>query len=145
MTNTSASTLDLANSKAALVLNRNLPPGQLANTAAVLATTLGQRHPELVGADQLDASGGWHLGITQMALPVLSLDSKGLNELRHKLWQAELTVVDVTKATTFTRSYEAYGQYLADNPHNQVQYQGVALFGPKKLVNRFTGNLPLLR
>ena len=40
-----------------IVLDRDLPIGRAANAAAVIALTIGQRHPALVGDPFLDASG----------------------------------------------------------------------------------------
>jgi hypothetical protein len=40
--------------RCAIVVDVNLPPGRAANAAAVIALTIGQRHPNLVGAALLN-------------------------------------------------------------------------------------------
>lgn len=133
--------------KTVLILNPELPAGVMANAAGVLAMSLARQLPELVGDDFQDQQQQIHLGITQYALPVLTLPVKELNTLRQTLfdYQDQLLVVDLSDATRRTRSYQDYKTDLAALPAEQVVYQGIALCGPKKLINRFTGHLPLLR
>ena len=40
-----------------LIMNENISGGYLANAIAVIALTVGERHPYLVGAPLVDASG----------------------------------------------------------------------------------------
>jgi hypothetical protein len=41
--------------------------------------------------------------------------------------------------------YEDYTDKLAVTPSEELKYLGVALYGPKKLVNKLVGTLPLIR
>jgi len=50
-------------SRCVIVVDAALPPGRAANAAAVLALTLGKRHPHLVGADITNADGDVHFGL----------------------------------------------------------------------------------
>jgi len=133
--------------KTVLILNPELPVGVMANAAGVLAMSLAKQLPQLVGDNFQDQQQQTHLGITQYALPVLTVPLKELNTLRQTLfdYQDQMLVVDLSDATRRTRSYQDYQMDLAALPAEQVVYQGIALCGPKRLVNRFTGHLPLLR
>ena len=62
-----------------------------------------------------------------------------------KAHEDELTVIDITCATSTTRSYEDYAQAYKSTPTNELRYYGLLLYGKRKLVNRFTGSLGLLR
>jgi hypothetical protein len=78
---------------------------------------------------------------------VLKAAPAHLKDLRSRLkaFEPELLVVDVISATRTTKSYEEYAAALETSPEDQIEYFGVALFGDKKTVARFTGGLALLR
>ncbi|PNQ52868.1 DUF2000 domain-containing protein, partial [Vibrio agarivorans] len=133
--------------KVVLVIDENLPTGVIANTAAVLGVSLGKLKPELVGNNLLDEVGSIHSGITTVPLPILKGNTGLLRTLREKLkeFEPELTVVDLIGATRTTKSYEDYTLVLSKTPISELEYQGIALAGDKKIINKFTGNLGLLR
>lgn len=133
--------------KCVLIIDESLPLGVVANTAAVLAMSIGKLCPDMVGRDLFDAAGKVRRGITTMALPALKGNADLLRDLREKLqgYEPDLIVVDLVGATRTTRSYEEYAEALAETPEDKQQYLGIALCGDKKVVNKFSGNLPLLR
>ncbi|MBP4050747.1 DUF2000 domain-containing protein [Chromobacterium violaceum] len=128
-----------------IVIDPDLPPGVIANTAAVLAMSLGKRHPELVGQDLPDARGQPRQGITTVPIPVLKGGADQLRALRAAASETGLTLVELTSATRSTRSYQEYAAALAATPEEMVEYQGLALCGPGKRVRQLTGSLGLLR
>ncbi len=130
-----------------LIIDQSLPIGLVANTAAVLALTLGKLLPEVIGEDMTDADNFQHLGITRLAMPILKGDGQLLSDLRSavRAYEEELMVVDLTSDTLNTRSNEEYAARLKNTQSNQIEYLGLALCGRKKLVNKFTGHLGLLR
>ncbi|WP_020592774.1 DUF2000 domain-containing protein [Kiloniella laminariae] len=148
---------DEVDRKCVLVIDKDLPLGVIANTAAVLALSLGKQHPEMIGPDLLDQKGDSHLGITTLPVPILKGTRDSLLALREKIRASELdlpesdlpesglTVVDVISATSSTRSYDEYARVLATTRTSELAYYGIALLGSKKLVTRLTGNLGLLR
>jgi hypothetical protein len=133
--------------KCAIVIDQALPLGVIANAAAVLSLSLGKQFPELIGNDLKDSQGDVHLGITTIPITILKGSAGLLKEMREALKprETELTVVDLTSATRTTRSYEEYARQLRNTPPEQLEYLGVALCGPQKTVNSFTGSLGLLR
>ncbi|OMH33878.1 DUF2000 domain-containing protein [Motiliproteus sp. MSK22-1] len=133
--------------KCVIVIDQALSSGPIANTAAVLSLSLGRKFPELIGQDLTDNQGDRHHGITTAAIPVLKGSGPLLKEMREalKAHEAELTVIDLTRDTQTTRNYQEYANKLESTPLEQLEYQGVAIYGNKKLVNKFTGNLGLLR
>ncbi|QNM94711.1 DUF2000 domain-containing protein [Chitinimonas koreensis] len=133
--------------KCVIVIDQDLPLGVIANTAAVLSLSLGKALPDLVGHDLADQGGHRHRGITTAPIPILKSDRAALQALREALKPHEdaLTVVDLIEATRTTRSYGEYADRLAGTPVAELVYQGIAVHGSSKLVNRYTGSLGLLR
>lgn len=137
----------MADSKCVIVIDQTLPLGVIANTAAVLALTIGKQFPELIGPDMRDGAGHLHHGITTLPIPVLKGTRPGLKELRHalKAHEPQVTVVDLLSATQTTRNYDEYTQAMQRTPDGELDYLGVAVYGPAKIVNRYSGSLGLLR
>ncbi|MDA8228665.1 MAG: DUF2000 domain-containing protein [Desulfitobacterium hafniense] len=134
--------------KCVIVINSDLPLGLMANTAAVLALTLGKRIDGIIGPDVFDASGRCHAGITTTPIPILKSDSVKIKELRDKAAASDfsdLLVVDFSNAAQTTTTFEAYTEKISSFTADNLEYFGVAIYGNKKKVNNLTGSLPLLR
>lgn len=134
--------------KCVMVIDTDLPTGLIANTAAVLALTLGNKIDGIIGSSVNDGSGHSHEGITTTPIPILKGDAKKIKELREKLYTeefSELLVVDFSNAAQTTKSYEEYTQKIATFSTNDLEYLGLALCGDKKKVNKLTGSMGLLR
>lgn len=129
--------------KCVLVLADDLPTGLAVNAAGVLAVTLGHKVPGLLPEDARDASGGLHAGLINVPLPILVAGRAELTTLRERAGQAELTVVGFSDVAQQARTYEAYVSTLAATPAGALGYLGLALYGPKKSVNKLVGNLAL--
>jgi len=135
------------NFKIAIILDANLPIGLKANTAAVLSLTLGNKIEGLIGRDVYDASGSLHEALTQYPLPILSATEDKLQEIYHQaiILRDTLLVVDLTDIAQTTHNYDEYEEKMKNQNIGTLQFRGIALAGDKKLVNKFTGNLALLR
>lgn len=131
--------------KCVIIIDSNLPLGVVANTAVILGVSLGKKAEHIVGSDFKDIAGHIHQGITQMAIPVLK--SQDLNKLREhlKLHEPELFIVDLADHTQTQPTFEDYTEAFAATPIDEQVYLGLAVYGPKKLVNSYTGSLGLLR
>ena len=136
----------MSGNKCVIVINENLSVGMIANTAAVISLTLGKKFPKLVGYDLKDNKNDKHHGITTTPVPVLKATGLDLHEMREavKEYETELTVVDLISANQITKSYNDYAQQLKNTPVERLEYLGVALYGTKMFVNKFTGSLGLL-
>jgi hypothetical protein len=132
--------------KCVMVLSEGLPAGLAVNTAGVLAFTLGRKLEEVVGPEVVDGSGRTHLGITRIPIPILKADETVVRNIREQAERTDgMVVVDFTDAAQTSKTYEEYQQKMATRTSEELRYLGVALYGDKKLVNRLTGSLPLLR
>ena len=132
-----------------MVINRDLPLGLVANTAAVLGISLSKIYQEdIVGGDIVDADGNLHLGITAQTIPILSASREQVKEIREAMFEpafAEVAAIDFSEAAQRCLNYEQYVRSLAQLSAEELFYLGVCMYGPKKKVNKLTGSLPLLR
>lgn len=140
--------MDLQNEKCVMVIDAALPLGLIANTAAIMGITLGQKMPEVVGADVTDRSGHTHLGIIEFPIPILKAVPADIRALREKLYQPEFRDVTAVDFSDLAQGCKTYGEFIENmgkTSESDLQYFGVALCGGKKKVNKLTGSLPLLR
>jgi hypothetical protein len=70
--------------KCVMIINQDLPVGLMANTAAVLALTIGHRIDGIIGKDVADSDGEIHTGIAQVPAPLLKGDSDLIRATRAK-------------------------------------------------------------
>jgi len=134
--------------KVVMIIDKDLPVGLIANTAAVLGASLGKMVDDLVGGDLADADGNLHLGITTRNIPILGATQEQLKAIRARLYEAEfaeVTTVDFNNIAQRSLDYGDYGRLLAETGGGALAYLGVCLFGPQKKVNRLTGSIGLLR
>lgn len=128
-----------------VVIDRDLPVGLSANTAAVLALTLGKAAPQLIGATVTDADGSEYPGLTTLPIPILAQHGDRLRELGDAARSAGLLCVVVTETAQRSKTYPEYVEELAATRTHDTRVIGVGLVGGRKGVRRLTGSLPLLR
>jgi hypothetical protein len=134
----------MESNKCVLVIDKDLPLGVIANTAAVLTLSLGKAHPELVGKNITNRDGGEHLGITQIPIPILAGSNDEIKIIRDKL-QLVTTLVDFSNVAKGTKNYEEYSRAIAETGAKDIEYLGIAVYGDKKVIAKHTGNMRLLR
>lgn len=131
--------------RCAIVVDIALPSGRAANAAAVIALTLGQRHPELAGADLVDGSGYAHPGLIPIGIAVLATSAVDLNELRAKALKNGVDVVDFPSQGQQTNDYGEFGARVRDAPTEELSYVGVGVCGSRKAVGKIVGKFSLLK
>ncbi len=140
--------MKMESEKCVIVLDEALPKGVLANVAAILGVSTGAELPQLVGEDVKDGAGNMHSGIIRFPIPVLRGDAATLCSLRRKLYEpqfAELQVIDFSDLAQSCRTYDEFISRMSAQPESSLKYVGLAITGNKKMINRLTGSLPLLR
>lgn len=140
--------MQTADRKCVMVIDEALPLGIIANTAAILGTTLGKKQPDLVGVDVVDKSGNEHLGIVEIPVPILKGNARLIKEIRERLYETEfkdLLTIDFSDVAQGCKTYDDFMDKLSETTESELQYLGIALCGSKKLVNKLTGSIPLLR
>lgn len=136
------------NDKCVMVLCEELPVGLIANAAGIMGITLGKYIPETVGECVQDQNGREHLGVIQFPVPILKASFDKIKAIRETLYDPayeELIVVDFFDVAQSCKTYEEYIEKMKHVAEEDITYYGIALCGRKKLVNRLTGELPLLR
>jgi hypothetical protein len=134
--------------KVVMVIDKELPVGLIANTAAVLGASLGLMVADLVGGDLADADGRTHRGITTRNIPILGGTKEQLRTLRARLYEAEfadVATVDFNNIAQRSLDYGSYAGLLAAAGGDALSYLGVCLYGPQKKVSKLTGSIGLLR
>ena len=133
--------------KCVMVIDSDLPIGFIANTAAVLALTLGNKIEEVIGPVARDQDGVVHEGITTMPIPILKGSRSLLKELRDTISTdfPDLLLVDFSNAAQTSTRYDDYLHKIASLPTNKLHYLGISIYGDHKSVKKLTGSLPLLR
>ena len=128
-----------------IVVDAGLPSGRAANAASVIALTVGARHPGLVGAPLVDATGFAHPGLIPIGIAVLSAEQGELNTLRAKGLEMGCDVIDFPVQGQQTTNYEGFRDAVAAVRTDDLRYVGLALVGEKKPISKVVANLSLLK
>lgn len=132
--------------KCAIVVAEHLPNGLAVNAASVLSVTLGANVDDLVGNDVKDADGVTHPGVIYTPLPVLTHSADGVSQiLTTASADEELFFATFSALAQSCKTYDEYIERMSAVPTSDVEVVGIALFGPKRKVNKLVGSLPLLR
>ena len=131
--------------RCAIVVDASLPAGRAANAAAVIALTLGKRHPHLAGPDLVDASGRAHPGLIPIGIAVLAAPGEELSDMRAKALKDGIDVVDFPLQGQQTTDYAKFGALVREVPTESLTYVGVGLYGARKAVGRIVGRFSLLK
>ena len=134
--------------KCVILIDQSLPLGLIANTASVLSLSLGNKISGLIGHDIEDIQGRIHIGITTIPIPILKCSKTELKNLRETLFDERFKtclVVDFTNAAQSTKTYDDYSKAMGKMAIDALEYLGIAIYGSKKLINKLTGSIGLLR
>lgn len=132
--------------KIVMVIDSRLGIGLAANRAAALATGLVAHVPNMVGEDIKTKDGKILLGITQIPIPILATrpDTSFL-EIAKKSEALGCKVILFLARAQGMRSYDEYKESVAQANFDELDIDGIAIYGPTKSVTKLTGNLPALR
>ncbi|WP_371400810.1 DUF2000 domain-containing protein [Kribbella sp. NBC_00662] len=132
--------------KMVVVVATEAPIGVALNTAALLGVGIGRRHDDTVGPDSVDASGATHTGMCAYPIPILRASAEQLHVLRGQAAaRAGVTVHDMTQVAQQARTYEQMATTLSGTKPEDIEYLGLALYGPRPAIDSLTGALPLYR
>ncbi len=140
--------MEINNMKCVMIFDDSLPVGVIANTAAIMGASLGKADPEVVGITPVDKDGNEHSGLIQFPVPILKSDSDTIQDIRKKAienYGDDIDIIDFTDIAQKSMTYEDYLNNYKETTGDDISYLGLTLCGPKKAVNKLTGNLGLLR
>lgn len=141
-------TLSSSTHKCVLIIDNTQPTGVIANIASVLSMTLGSKVTHIVSHDVYDKQGKRHLGITQLPIPILGTSPEKIKELHTHFLSSgndDLVLVDFSTIAQRARTYDEYEQAIANADDADLQYIGIGVCGEKKIINKLTGCLSLIR
>lgn len=127
-----------------IIVDRALPPGRAANAAAVLALTIGQRHPSLVGPPLVDVNGQSMPGLIPTGISVLAATQDELGAIAIAGDVAGFDVLRFPVEGQKTKNYAEFLEAVAQVERGALCFVGVALVGDKKPISRLVGRLALL-
>lgn len=140
--------MEINNMKCVMIFDDSLPVGVIANTAAIMGASLGKTDPEVVGITPVDKDGNEHSGLIQFPVPILKSDSATIQDIRKKAienYGDDIDIIDFTDIAQKSMTYDDYLNNYKETAGDDISYMGLTLCGPKKAVNKLTGNLGLLR
>lgn len=128
-----------------MVMNSSIEGGYLANAIAVIALTVGQRHPHFVADPLVDASGVSHPGLIAAGIPMLKCGGESLRELRQIALEKGCDVVDFPFEGQQTKDYDEFLHTMTTIKTDDINYLGIAIIGKKNAVNRITKHCEMIR
>jgi hypothetical protein len=134
--------------KCVAIIDRDLPIGLIANTAAILGCTLGKQIQEIVGEDVVDQNKHQHLGIINTPLPILAASKDQIKEIyqtANEEYEKDMMLIGFSDLAQRCKSYEDYTKKMAGSLADNLNYLGICLYGNKKEINHLTGSLPTLK
>jgi len=132
--------------KQIIILEPNQAIGLLINTSSILAITLGDKIKNLRGEDTIDKDGVKHLGVINSPLPILQASQEELKKIYKKaLDDNDILVADFTTLAQSCKTYDEYIQKCLNTKNEDFEIIGLALYGPKKKINKLIGNLKILK
>jgi hypothetical protein len=132
--------------KMVVVIAAEAPVGVALNTAALLGVGLGHHHEQVVGPDTEDASGNPHTGMCAHPIPVLRASAEQLHDLRAEAAARDgVTVHDMHQIAQRARTYKQMSTTLSGTKPEDIEYLGLALYGPRPTIDSLTGALALYR
>src|SRR5437867_707745 len=118
-----------------VVISAEAPVGVALNTAALLGVAIGHHHDRVVGHDTVDAAGNPHTGMCAYPIPVLRASAEQLHDLRAQAAARDgVTVHDMNQVAQRSRTYEQMSTTLSGTKPEDVEYLGVALYGPRPTI-----------
>lgn len=134
--------------KCVMIINKDMPIGVIANTAAALGISLASQVNGLTGKKLKDMDGRVHEGVTNVPIPILALSKEELKDKYDEILEKndpEFKIIGFNDVAQKSLSYDDYEMNLASSEKAQINYLGICIYGPKKKVNKLTGNLKMLR
>jgi len=131
--------------KCVMIINPNLPLGLIANTSVILGIALGDNIKDIRGKDLVDLEGNKHIGVVHIPVPILQSTPKEIKEIYKKAEEKELFVADFIDVAQKCKTYNEYIDTLPKTSIDEIGFLGIIIYGNKKIINKLTGNLPLLR
>ncbi|WP_281451821.1 DUF2000 family protein [Paenarthrobacter nitroguajacolicus] len=122
--------------KVVVVLNDDLLPWQELNVTAFLMSAIATSAPDLTGEPYRDRDGNQYLAMLRQPVLVMSAGSDLLAAVRQKALGRGIPTAVYTRELFSTSHDEANRAAVADVPADSLNLVGIALRGPRNVVDR---------
>ncbi|MEV7663021.1 DUF2000 domain-containing protein [Paenarthrobacter sp. NPDC089316] len=122
--------------KVVVVLNEDLLPWQELNVTAFLMSAIATSAPDLTGEPYRDADGNQYLPMLRQPVLVLSAGSELLATARDRALGRGIPTAVYTRELFSAGHDEANRAAVAEVPAHELDLVGIALRGPKNVVDR---------
>ncbi len=127
-----------------MVLDDSLERASLINASACIASGLFNNENNLLGPE-IKGDYYIYISITRVPILILKQNNKTWKELLNRAKKNKLKYMLFTKEGQSTISYEEYVQRVQAKPIEKVNVIGIGVLGEDQVVQKFCGDLPLLR
>jgi hypothetical protein len=129
--------------KVAIVVRDDLASWQKLNVTAFLATGITAAAPEAIGKPYEDASGRQYAALLGQPMMIHTGDLAGLQRAFQQGHQRELTIAVYVKAMFSTGNDDDNRAVFSAEPADQPDLVGIALRGPRKMIDKAVKGLAL--
>jgi uncharacterized protein DUF2000 len=136
---------EIASPRCVIVIDDALPPGKACNAAAVIALTIGERHPYLVGAPLIDARNVHHPGLIPVGISVLKASAGQLSKLRADAREKDFDFVGFPVQGQQTKDYTAFRDAVRAVDTHELAYVGVGIVGDNKALRKLVSDFELMQ
>ena len=130
--------------KIAIALDDTLGQGFLANASACIASGLFNNEEDLLGPE-IEAENFTYIQITKIPILIVKKNDKEWKELLKRAKKNNLKYMVFTQEGQSTTSYDEYIERVKGKPLEEVTIVGIGVLGEDSIVQKFCGDLPLLR
>lgn len=130
--------------KIAIALNEKLGQGFLANASACIVSGLFHNEPDLLGTE-IEAQHFTYIPITKIPILIVKKNNRNWKDLLNRAKKNNLKYMVFTREGQSTINYEEYIHRVKGKPIEEVNVVGIGVLGEDTLVQKFCGDLPLLR
>ena len=130
--------------KIAIALDDAIGQGFLANASACIASGLFNNEEDVLGPE-IEADHFRYIPITKIPILIVKKNNKGWKELLNRAKKNKLKYMVFTREGQSTTSYEEYIHRVKGKPLEEVNVIGIGVLGEDAIVQKFCGDLPLLR
>lgn len=132
--------------KSVIVVDSQLPVGLAMNTVSVVGVSLGKLVNDLVGPDLKSKDKTTYAGVVYTPLPILSSCKDTLQDIFTKIKDDENCIVmPFSSLAQSCKTYVEYESKISGVESHAIDLSGIGIVGPKKVINKITGNLPLYK
>jgi len=130
--------------KIAIAIDDTLGQGFLANASACIASGLFHDEKDLLGP-QIEGDYFTYIPITKIPILIVKKGDKNWKELLNRAKKNKLKYMIFTREGQSTTSYEEYVERVKGKPIEEVEVVGIGVLGEDSIVQKFCGDLPLLK